>query len=702
MKKLPVNKEIIIYLLLTLCSLFVLFSYVNLTPQIGRNLFFSSSDPQLQQEKKISQSFKRQGGQLIINIEGQIKSQHYYQKISKLTKKINSLKGVENAFSISNGPGSIKQALDSPLWRRLLIAGDSSTYIMVNLKKDLVKKTIASVETLIEKTAASDFKPYISGAPYITDLIQENLLNDFKTFSFLAFFIFSLVIIITFRSLKILIGTLVSCVSASVWTLIITAAFKIQIGLLTANLSTIVFVLTLSHIVFLTYNWKHVNPSKTENNMVKKAIGHTLSPSFWSMITTLLGFLSLFLVPAKPLRELGISGSIGTLIAFSCAYAIYPYFLKTVKHPKKNNDRFELAEHKFYTKVKNKKRMIITIIITLAIVSSTGLHLLNNDPSLLSYFNKNSKISKGLVQIDRQGGSTPLLIVVRSRQNEKLNTTAAYKQLWNLQESLEKKKSVGTVLSLAVLMKEAKRPFFSFFFSWESLLQALESPKYGKVAKSFVTANREKAMFMLRMKEHNRKKQRLKIIEEIKEIVRDAGFIPETVGGIYLLQGHLAKLVTKSLISGLLRLLLLFFLIGWFVSRSLRISITMTLSISFVPVIVLGLLGLARIPLDVIATPAINVSIAMGIDSMIHMINYLRRIKPTGLPTKEIWEKVTKRLWPPVLNTMTIITIGFGIFFFSHFPPTQRFGGIIVFGAFSAALISLYLMPFLAKFKNNK
>ncbi len=702
MKRIPLNKEIIIYLLLTFCSLFVLFSYVNLTPQIGRNFFFSSSDPQLQQERKISESFKRQGGQLIVSIEGQIKSRQYYQKINQLTKGINSLPGVENTFSISNGPGNIQKALNSPLWRRLLIAGDNSTYIIVNLKKDLIKKAIDSIETLIEKTASSDFKPFISGTPYITDLIQENLLDDFKTFSFLAFFIFSIVIMITFRSLKILTGTLVSCISASAWTLIITNVFNIQIGLLTANLSTIIFVLTLSHIVFLTYNWKHVKPTDRKNNLVKKAISHTRSPSFWSMVTTLLGFLSLFLVPAKPLRELGISGSIGTIIAFICAYTIYPYFLKTVKHPKKNNDRFEMAEHWLYTKIKNKKRIIITIIITLTIISSAGLRLINNDPSLLSYFNKNSKISKGLTRIDRQGGSTPLLVVVRTKQNEKLNTTPAYKKLWNLQESLEKKESVGTVLSLAVLMKEAKRPFFSFFFSWESLLQALESPKYGQVAKSFVTEDREKAMFMLRMKEDGRKKQRLKIIKEIKESVKDAGFIPETVGGIYLLQGYLAKLVTQSLLSGLFRLLILFFLISWFVSKSLRISIAMTLSISFVPVIVLGLLGLAKIPLDVIATPAINVSIAMGIDSMIHMVKYLRRIKPQGLPAKETWEKVRKRLWDPVLNTMMIITIGFGIFFFSHFPPTQRFGGIIVFGAFTAALISLYLVPFLAKFKNNK
>jgi predicted RND superfamily exporter protein len=86
----------------------------------------------------------------------------------------------------------------------------------------------------------------------------------------------------------------------------------------------------------------------------------------------------------------------------------------------------------------------------------------------------------------------------------------------------------------------------------------------------------------------------------------------------------------------------------------------------------------------------------------LEIYKYLRQIKPKRLSSKEIWKKVRKRLWGSVLNTMIIIALGFGIFFFSHFPPTQRFGGIIVFGASTAALISLCLMPFLAKFKNSK
>jgi uncharacterized protein len=45
----------------------------------------------------------------------------------------------------------------------------------------------------------------------------------------------------------------------------------------------------------------------------------TLPASFWSMVCASLGFASLLIVPAKPLKELGIGGTLGAVVAFACA-----------------------------------------------------------------------------------------------------------------------------------------------------------------------------------------------------------------------------------------------------------------------------------------------------------------------------------------------------------------------------------------------
>ena len=689
-----ISLEILIFLLLTVVVGFVLAKYVNLTPQVDGNFFFSTNDPQLQAEKRISELFQRRDTQLIISAEGNIMSFRYLKKIKGLSAKISLLPEVASVISISTGPKTAQTAIKSPLWRRLLIAdNEKSTNIIVVLTENRIETTLQSIEELTAKANADDFTLRISGAPYIAKLIQRNLSSDFIVFSLLTLLIFTLLILLVFRSLVILGGTLLTCLNASMLTLIATHLLNIQIGVLTANLATIVFVLTLSHIVFLTYNCKHSMSASSRNEIVKESINYTFSPSFWSMFTTALGFLSLILVPAKPLRELGMSGALGAIIAMGIAYTVYPVFLRKVSWDKSKVGHFEEAEHFIYRKVKGKSKYFVYTLITLSIVMLPGLGMIKHDPSIFSYFKKNGEISRGLRYIDRNGGSNPLIIVVKTESGTGLNTTESYNQLWGLQTSLENHKDVGSVISLPVLMAQAKQNPLLFFLKWEWLLEIMEKPAHNEIAKSFITDDRKNGLFLLRMKEANRSKTRLEIIEELKKIAQDNGFIPEIVGGVYALQGRLSKLVLSSLVFGLFRLLMLFFIISFIVSLSLPVSLAMTLSICIIPLIVLGCVGIIKIPLDIIAAPSINIAIGMGIDSMIHMVRYFRSIRDEKKTDKEKWEEVRKRLWDPILITVTIITLGFGVFLFSQFPPTQRFGAIIVFGSMLAGLTALYIMP---------
>jgi predicted RND superfamily exporter protein len=186
-------------------------------------------------------------------------------------------------------------------------------------------------------------------------------------------------------------GTLIACANAGAITLILTQTFHIPIGPLTANLSTIVFVLTLTHMVFMTFNWRHI--IRTEETSVEKAwrraVRVTLLPSFWSMLTALLGFLSLMFVPATPLRQLGLSGAMGTVIAFISAYIIYPLFLK-IQTPKSITSQKEavdepMDEQSFF---KHKHGWIVAAILLVTVFASVGLWNLDTAPSLFSYFKK--------------------------------------------------------------------------------------------------------------------------------------------------------------------------------------------------------------------------------------------------------------------------------------------------------------------------
>ncbi|MEM8933748.1 MAG: MMPL family transporter, partial [Acidobacteriota bacterium] len=126
---------------------------------------------------------------------------------------------------------------------------------------------------------------------------------------------------------------------------------------------------------------------------------------------------------------------------------------------------------------------------------------------------------------------------------------------------------------------------------------------------------------------------------------------------------------------------------------SLRTSGAMLLGLLVVPLLVLGGFGWSRQPLDLISSPAANVAIALGIDSMIHLVTAVRRRRQAGDDVQSAWAEAIDRLWPAVLGATLILAAGFGLFALSSFPPTGRFGVAVASGTAVAAAVALLVLP---------
>src|SRR5436309_2491125 len=105
--------------------LFVLVAvFVDLKPVVDENFFFSTSDPQFQQSKKIEQRFPSHPEVILAVSSRDISSPRYLGRIQKLTQQINAIDEVSAVKSLAEGPKSFQDALASPFWSRLLIAED--------------------------------------------------------------------------------------------------------------------------------------------------------------------------------------------------------------------------------------------------------------------------------------------------------------------------------------------------------------------------------------------------------------------------------------------------------------------------------------------------------------------------------------------------------------------------------------------------
>jgi len=678
--------------------LFVLVAiFVDLKPVVDENFFFSTSDPGIRQTKKIERRFPSQPEVILAVSSRDISSQRYLGRIQKLTQRAHTIGGVNAVKSLTEGPKSFDDALKSPFWSRLLIASDrKSSNVIIFMKGKHTEQPIQRLEQIVHELDAADFRIHIAGPPYVVEMLRRSLAHDFRYFSLTAVVLFGLTMAALFRSVRLFVGMLCTCASAVLLTLLVQSMLGQKIGILTVNLGTIVFVIALSHLVYMTFNWQTLADcahriGKKSPDLATDARRMTFPPSFWSMVCASLGFASLLIVQAKPLRQLGFGGVLGTVVAFACAYLMYPAFLRWAV-PRKSKIVEAEPTHAFWS---HRFGLLSLGVILLGAVLGLGLVNVNTDPSLFEYFKPNQPLRDGIEFVDRTGGSNPLTLVVSSSNGSLLNTDAAYEKMWRLHGALEHEKDVGTVISLPTLLAEGDRVPFSFLISYEKMMEIMSQPKYARISKSFVTDDRKEAVFMLRMIEARRTKYRVDVVNDLRAVCRKYGFKADLVGGIYYLQGRLAKLVAESLVTGLFWLNLLFIVIAWVVARSVRGAVAMIASLTLVPLSMLGGIGWFHVPVDIISAPATNVCIGIAIDSMIHLVFGVRRAQRDGKKGWDTWVSAREEQWRGIVYSDVIIAAGFAIFVLSDFPPTQRFGLVVLAGCVIDILANLFVLPLL-------
>jgi len=680
----------------------VFFRRVDLQPRVSETFFFSNRDPQVEADDAIRRTFP-EPTQIIVAAAGDIRTPAYAERVRSLTDAISALPGVTGVESLTRGPRDLDDALESPLWSRVLVSRDRrSTYLFVTLKKAEGEPVVHALEGLQRRFDRAGFRVMISGVPYVSVLIARNLARDLRVFSLAAVVVFGLVLFVVFRSPWVLVGTFVACADSSALTLIVTQIVRIPIGPLTANLSTIVFVMTLSPVVFLTFNGRRVRREGVTAGRAaaREAVRRTVMPSGWSAICMFLGFVSLLFVPSTPMRHLGIAGAIGATMAFAAAYAIYPWFLELAlgAGPADRASRdADSRVRRFFTR---RHGRIVGALAVFTLLGAIGLLRLNTDPDLPSYFQARGDIRTGLEFVDRNGGSSPLKLVVEDRHHAELDTGDAWRRLSTLQQALERDPAVGGVLSIAAVVSEAKRHLLAKLIPTDHLIDVLDKPKYGEIARQLIDPDRRKVLFVLRMRETERKAARGAVIARLTGIVERQGFHTVRIGGTYSLLNQMARLLTTSILSGVLLLIGIFVVLGLALSRSLRVAIAMLLSLAIIPVVVRGYIAYVGMPLDFITAAAANIDLGMGVDAMIYLTMAARRTGES-LDRWPAWSEACSQLWRPIGTSLLVIGSGFGIFLLSSFPPTQRFGLFVIFGSAAASTTALFLFPWLASLRTQ-
>ncbi|MDX2000500.1 MAG: MMPL family transporter [Thermoanaerobaculia bacterium] len=668
---------------------------VDLSPRVSADFFFSTDDPELRSTAEIERLFPA-GAQVLVRAAApDVRSAAYAEKITALTSALRELPGVAAVRSLASGPFSPGDAFESPLWRRLLVAPDGrATTLVVETRPDTDSAAlVTALEALTARLTAADFELRLSGVPYVVESIRRHLLADLRKFTLVAVLLFGAVITLLYRDPAIVTGALAACVASAATTLLLLGPLGLAIGMLTANLATIVFVVTLSHLVYLTANWQGLAqevPAASGPELARLAVRRTLAPSFWCWVAALLGFGSLLFASAKPMRELGLAGCLGSTVALAVAFLLHPAFLAIARRPP-GADR--VTRDPFGGRRLGGASLAVAAAVALF---AFGWPRLSTDPDLLSYFRPGTELHRGMAAIDAAGGSSPLAIVYQDGGNGHLDAPGVAERLARVQATLDRDPAVGTALSAAVLLEEARRSPLVGFLGEPQIFDLLAGPGFENVTRSFLTEDRTQGLMLLRMVEGGRIEARRVVVDRLTAAFRAEGFEPRLTGGLFELQRQLSELVRESVTTGLGGLALLFAAVGFGISRAVGTTVAMTFCLAATPLVLFGAMGFAGLPVDIISSPASNIAIGMGIDSMVHLVAAARRLRRGGLTGWAAWVEARAQLWRPIASAALILGAGFGLFVLSSFPPTQRFGIGVLGGILVAALVTLVVLPWLA------
>ncbi|WP_458700952.1 efflux RND transporter permease subunit [Sulfurospirillum sp. 1307] len=644
-----------------------------------------------------------------------------------------------------------KEFLTNPLYSDSLVSKDfKTTAIIINLKPEKIidKKNpkykelrdlnreknhqfIAKTRAIIEKYKNKG-KLFLGGVNMISDDLVTFVKNDLIIFGTSLSLLLAFVLWFVFRELRwVVIPIFISLVSI-VATSGLLGLFGWEVTVISSNFISLQLIITLSIVLHLVVRYRElvqIMPNASQKELVLQTVLSKISPSFFAVLTTIIGFSSLMFSNILPVINLGWMMSAGIAISLMLSFILFPTILLKLDISKpytKLEEKFSPTKV-FANLVEKRGNLIILISIFIAIFSVSGAKKLIVENSFINYFVSSTEIYKGMKVIDEKlGGTTPLDIVVEFKEEKKqtkasssddefsdfddeFDETKDKNQYWftpnkielikKVHNYLESKDEIGKVQSFATLLeigrklnKNKELDSFSLALIYNKLPQ-----KFRKIVlEPYINIYKNKIRFSTRIIDSNPKLRRDKLI---KEINKDLAKIidPKTATfrqtNLMILYNNMLQSLFKSQIITLGFVLILLFMMFWITFKSFKIALiaitTNTLSIG----VIFGFMGWFEIPLDMMTITIAAISMGIGVDDTIHYIHrFYEELKVDNNFTNAM-KRSHESIGYAMYYTSFAIILGFCVLVLSNFLPTIYFGLLTVIAMFFALLGALLLLP---------
>ena len=571
-------------------------------------------------------------------------------------------------------------------------------------------------------------KIHLGGIPMIANDMMSFIKNDIIVFGIGVFIFIIFTLWLIFRKVKWVFMPLLGCSTSVIIMIGLLGFIGWKVTVISSNFIALMLILNMAMNIHITVRFLQLKkefPTVPNKEAVLEASKKMMLPILYTVLTTICAFLSLIFSDIKPIIDFGWMMTLGLIVSLMVTFLLLPSLLSIFS----SNDEILIkdTEKSFITKILGsiaKKNHIFifgpTIIVIVA--SITGILKLEVENSFINYFDKETEIYKGMKKIDDElGGTTPLNILLNfpskkeeesddefSEWDEDTENNKDKSKYWFTRDKMDKilkvhdyldsQPEIGKVLSFGSILRVAEDLN-------EKKLQSLEiAVLYSKIPEEikkeiispYISVDADEARITIRIKDSLENLRRNEFISRLQsEINTKLGFEKDEykLSGVLILFNNLLQSLFKSQILTLGIVMLGIFTMFFILFRNITLSLIGIVPNFLAAFFILGIIGLMKIPLDMMTITIAAITIGIAVDNSIHYIYRFREEFIKIRNYNKTLDRCHSTVGIAILNTSITIVFGFSILIFSNFIPTIYFGVFTGLAMLLAMISVLTLLP---------
>ena len=575
---------------------------------------------------------------------------------------------------------------------------------------------------------------YLGGPAMITSDMMDYIKSDLVVFGSAVALVFVVMLYLFFGNIWFVILPILN----AFFTTFVTAGFlgfmDWKISVVSSNFIALLLILTISLTVHVLVKINELKKESSDyKNSLIDSVNQMFLPCFFAAITTAVAFLSLLLGDLKPVIEFGKMMAFGISIAFIFTFSFLPSAISLLKE---SQSRDYLSLHKITNKIlslaKNNSLSIYLVFASTFCILIFGTTKLIVENRFIDYFDEETEIHQGMLEIDKNlGGTATLDIIIREPFEEISEDLTAddffddglfddddsnasgywwnvysLAELENIHDYLESLPEIGKVLSVSSGIKLARMINDGKDLNdleLALLRSVLPEDIRETLLYSYINSDDSIVRISTRVNESAENLNRKDLLEKISYDLQTKFNLSEErfeMTGLAVLYNNMLQSLFQSQIGSLTLVFSVIALMLLLIFKSFKIMVIGLIPNIFVASSVIGTLGLLRIPLDIMTITVAAISVGMAVDNTIH---YIYRYKKEMKATKSVEQALLNAhttTGRAIFYTAATIATGFSILSLSNFFPTQLFGIFTALAMLVAFISSLSLLPnLLVKFK---